>query len=58
MALSQFRICRDPSPLKSGGNYMKDAECAEQNGKNYLKNSDFFSSMKLWQNFDEDWGHA
>ena len=44
-----------PPPLRSDGNTMKDAECAEQIGKNTKKNvSDFF--FELSRKFIENWG--
>ena len=44
LVLSQLRICRPPRTplLRNGGNFIKDAECAELKGKNNIKNSQIF----------------
>ena len=51
MIVSQLRICRLPTPLRSGHLYIKDAQCAETNEKSYFRFSDFskidYNSKKL-----------
>ena len=51
-----------PPPLRSGGNFMKGAECAEVNGKNNIKKSPIFIFQVLtkfhrklgWQQHQND----
>ena len=42
----------NPRPVRSGGNFMKGAECAERNGKNNNKNSPIF----VFRVIIENWG--
>ena len=53
--LFPLKDMQNPPPLRSGGNFIKVAKCAEQNEKNNKKNLRFELSSKIGMMTSQKW---